>query len=169
MAHKDFASESGGYDPDEIMTSSQDNHGHSTNQRVHIPPTWRAQMEQLIQSEQWPEYNSLQAIVRDALYHRLRWTGTQKNRSQYPGIQRAMIRERYRNRLDADIQYEASMREFRQTLDRSLSEMLQREEYETVQSYCEDILNDMENFHGKEQEKLINQVHTYMERAKGRW
>ena len=169
MAHNDFAGEAGGYDPDEIMTTSQDHHGHSTNQRVHIPVTWRAMMEQLIQSEQWPEYHSIQAIVRDALYHRLRWTGTQKNRPQFPDIKRAMIRERYRKRLESDMQHEAEMREFRQTLDRSLSEMIQREEYDAVQSYCEDILSDMDNFKGEEQTKLINQVHTYLERAKGRW
>jgi hypothetical protein len=151
------------------MTTSQDHHGHSTNLRVHIPTTWRSMMEQLIQSDQWPEYNSIQSIVRDSLYHRLRWTGTQKNRPQYPAIQQAMIRERYRKRLDSDIQHEAEMRDFRKMIDRSLSEMLQREEYDAVQSYCEDILADMDSFTGDEQSNLINQIHTYMERAKGRW
>lgn len=169
MAHSDFASESGGYDPNEIMTGSQDKHGHSTNLRVHVPTTWRAMIEQLIQSDQWPEYSSLQAVFRDSLYHRLHWTTTQKNRGQFPNIARAMVRERYRKRIENDILLEASIKEFRQSIDRSLSEMLQREEYESVQSYVEDLLADMDSFKGHEQEKLVNQLHTYLERAKGRW
>lgn len=169
MAHNEFASESGGYDPDEIMTRSQDHNGHSTNQRVYIPPTWKAMMENIKDSDQWPEYRGFQDIVRDALYHRLHWITAQKNRGQYPEVQSAMVRERYRKRLEADIQYEASVREFKETIDRSLSEMLQREEYDAVLSYVDDMLQDMDHFKGREQEKLINLLHTYQERAKGRW
>jgi len=169
MAHEDFASEAGGYDPDEIVTVAQDAHGHSTNLRVHVPTTWRAMMEHIIQSDQWPEYTSVQTILRDALYHRLHWTGTQKDRSQHPGVARAMVRERYRKRLDEDIAIEAENREFRKKLDKTLSEMLQREEYDSVLSYAEDMLADIGNFAGPEQEKLTNQLHTYLERAKGRW
>jgi len=169
LAHKDFASEGGGYDPDEIMTRSQDHNGHSTNQRVYIPPMWKALLEQLSQSDQWPEYRTFQDVVRDALYHRLYWSAQQKNRGQFPDIQSAMVRERYRKRLETDIAYEAAVREFREDIDRALSEMLQREEFDAVQSYVEDMMQDMDHFKGREQEKLTNQLHTYLERAKGRW
>lgn len=169
MAHKDFASEAGGYDPDEIMNRSQDHNGHSTNQRVYIQPTWKAMMEQVVQSDQWPEYRTFQDVVRDALYHRLHWITTQKQRGLFPEIQSAMVRERYIKRLEADIQYEASIRAFRDVIDKSLTAMLQREEYDSVQSYVEDLLQDMDSFKGREQEKLVNQLGTYLERAKGRW
>lgn len=169
MAHGDFAAESGGYDPDEIITISQDTNGHSTNLRVHVPTTWRAMMEPIIQSDQWPEYGSVQAIFRDALYHRLHWISEQKVRTQFPEVARAVVRDRYRKRLEADVALEAEAREFRQTIDRTLSEMLQREEYEAVQSLAEDMLEDIDSFRGPEQEKLTNQLHTYLERAKGRW
>lgn len=169
MAHEDFAGEGGGYDPNEIVTGSQDDHGHSINLRVHIPTPWRAMMEQYIQSDQWPEYSSIQAIFRDALYHRLHWISTQKDRTQFPNVRMAMIRERYRKRLNDDADYLASMRQFRSDLDVTLTKMLQDEEYEAVQSYVEDMLADIDAFPGREQEKLINQLHTYLERAKGRW
>lgn len=169
MAHNDFSGETGGYDPDEIMTSSQDRNGHSTNQRVHVPPSWRAMMEQYIQSDQWPEYRHMADIVRDALYHRLYWASQQKNRSQFPEVASAMVRERYRKRLDAEVLREMELREFRHDLDTRLTEMLQREEYEAVLSYCEDLLTDMSAFEGRGQEKLVNQIHTFIDRAKGRW
>ena len=169
MAHKDFASEAGGYDPDEIMNRSQDHNGHSTNQRVYIPPAWKAMMEQVTQSDQWPEYRGYQDVVRDSLYHRLHWIATQKNRGRFPDVKSAMIRARYLKRLEADIEYEAEIRAFREKVDRTLAEMLQREEYDAVQSYVEDLLQDMDNFKGREQERLTNQLHTYLERAKGRW
>jgi hypothetical protein len=169
LAHNDFASEAGGYDPDEIMNRSQDHHGHSTNQRVYIQPAWKAIMEQVSQSDQWPEYRAYQDIVRDALYHRLHWISKQKSRGTFPYVESAMVRARYLKRLETDAEYEAEIRGFREKVDRELSEKLQREEYDSVQSYVEDLLNDMEHFKGREQEKLTNMVHTYLERAKGRW
>ena len=120
MARKDFATATGGYDPNEIVTKSQDHHGHSTNQRVHIPPTWRAMIEQIVQSPEWPEYTTLAAFVRDSMYHRLHWTTMQKDRTTFPGIKRAMIRERYRNRLTTDQELETATRAFRNDIEESI-------------------------------------------------
>lgn len=126
-------------------------------------------MEQYVQSESWPEYRTVADIVRDALYHRLHWASEQKHRGNFPNVAQAVIRERYRKRLEQDAQYEQEMREFRNQIDVTLTQMLQRDEHESVMSYCEDLLADIDSFHGREQEKLINQIQTFMERAKGRW
>lgn len=169
MAHNDFVAQGNTYDPNEIMTKARDAHGHSTNQRVHIPPSWRAIMEVYIQSDLWPEYTGIQPIVRDALYHRLHWAAEQKARGDSPMVKQAMVRERYRKRLNMDSEYENSMKEFRRNVDDVLGSMLQQEQFEAVQAYCEDILQEMDAFPGHEQEKLLKQVHTFLERAKGRW
>jgi len=61
------------YDVDKVWTSSQDQHGHSVQNRVNYPKSWAGQVAELVHSREWPEYRSPQDFVRDAIYHRLHW------------------------------------------------------------------------------------------------
>ena len=88
------------YDPDTIVTDSQDGHGHSAHLRVHVPKTWGAIMHGVVNSDAWPEYRTTQDILRDALYHRLHWIEQQKNREQVPGVAESIRRERLRTEIE---------------------------------------------------------------------
>ena len=112
------------YDPDEIHTASQDDHGHSAHLRVHVPKSWAALLQFVADSPSWPEFRSNQDIIRDAIFHRLHWIEAQKDREQFPYVQEALARERLLARLrieeaDADHREEMLAR-----IERSLSRNL---------------------------------------------
>jgi hypothetical protein len=90
VARKDFNA-SDDYNPDDIYSGgSMDAHGHSSNLRCHVPRAWLGPLTMLVASPQWPEYDSVQAIIRDALYHRMHWASTQRDREATVGVARAM-------------------------------------------------------------------------------
>jgi hypothetical protein len=86
MARSDFEATAGeeGYDPFEIHTRSQDEHGHTFSPRAHMPKTMGAIVGAFLASPLFPEYNSPAAFIRDAVYHRAKFWETQQERDSLP-------------------------------------------------------------------------------------
>ena len=123
MARRDFQADE--YDPDEIYAGgSMDTHGHSSNLRCHVPKTWLGPMSSLIASPEWPEYRDTQSIIRDALYHRLHWTTTQKDREAAPGVARAMAIMRFERSREAAEQMMHEAEEMDQGINNTVIELL---------------------------------------------
>lgn len=67
------------YDYNEIYSgSSKDEKGASSNLRCKIPDSWAAQITRLAFDKDWPEYETPQSFIRDAIYHRLHWVSEQR-------------------------------------------------------------------------------------------
>ena len=61
------------YDPLAFYTRSEDKKGHSFHLRAPIPKPVAGEMNALIASQTVPQYRSVGDIVRDAIYHRLKY------------------------------------------------------------------------------------------------
>lgn len=87
MARDDFKTEVTDYNVNDIYTNkATDKQGHSVNLRCNIPTHWGASINEYVQHPDWPEYNSMQAFIRDAIYHRLNWAAEQSNRGQIESV-----------------------------------------------------------------------------------
>ncbi len=60
------------YDPNEFYTASQDKKGHSFHARVNLPKPLGGAMGALIQSQAIPQYRTVEDLMRDATYHRVK-------------------------------------------------------------------------------------------------
>lgn len=89
MAREDFTAESSDYDINQVYTgSASDDNGHSVNLRCNIPTHWAASITELVNSVDWPEINSTQAFVRDAIYHRMHWASEQTDRTRIESVRK---------------------------------------------------------------------------------
>jgi hypothetical protein len=80
VARDSFRSDT--YDPNEIYAGgAKDAQGHSTNIRCHVPDHWVAAVHELVNSPDWPEYKTPQDFFRDAIYHRMKWSSLQPDRT----------------------------------------------------------------------------------------
>jgi hypothetical protein len=76
MARSDFQETAGEeeYDPLDIRTRSQDEHGHSFSPRAHMPKTLGAVIGSFQNNPEFPEYSgAAAAFIRDAVYHRAKF------------------------------------------------------------------------------------------------
>lgn len=142
MSREEFSGQNAAaYDPNEIMVSAQDEHGHTTNTRVHMPPHWSALLHQIADSVSWPEYRNIQDIIRDALYHRLYWIGQQKDREKYPGIRTLIAEAQLHRMLDTRTEQSASFARTSQRVDTILAELNASQSYaamkEMIQEFSE--------------------------------
>lgn len=60
------------YNPNDFYTSGVDHRGHSSTQRVSLPPDLAGQLAALVASRKFPHYDTVQALIRDAVVHRLK-------------------------------------------------------------------------------------------------
>lgn len=167
MSRDRFEQSAGGeYDPNEIITSSQDDHGHSTNFRTHVPKPWYAQMMMYINSDDWPEYRQVQDIVRDALYHRLHWMSEQKNREQFPGIRQAILRARHQRRLRANMENTIAWAEFSTEIDRVLAEKIAAQQWEGALEWCAEFKGELDDVEEPFRSKMLRQITSWEMRAR---
>lgn len=61
----------GGYSPDDFYTFSVDQRGHGTTYHVKVPDAWVPMLQEV--KEQIVAYRTVHDLIRDALYHRLRY------------------------------------------------------------------------------------------------
>lgn len=66
-----WETDDGAYSRAKFYCHSTDKRGHSEFIRGPLPPTILAKMSELVQDRNFPDYTSVQAIMRDAIYHRL--------------------------------------------------------------------------------------------------
>ncbi len=138
MARKDFQSGGDGYDINEIVTMASDENGHTVNLRCHVSPSWSALLHQYADDSSWPEYRTIQDILRDALFHRLRWIGEQKNREQYPGVRTLIAEAKLMRWLDTRGEQSTSWARTSQRVDSMLSELYVSESYGTMKEMIDD-------------------------------
>lgn len=141
MARSDFAAadtSASVYDPNEIHTPSQDEKGHSVNLRLHVPVPWHGILQQIVSSDDWPEYRSIHDIVRDALYHRMHWIGQQKNREQFPLVYQALIRAHYDRVLTNFADEAVDWRRHAEKIDQVMQLQVESGNADSVKAYIED-------------------------------
>lgn len=166
MAREDYE---GGYRIDEILTRSQDEHGHSANLRVHVPVPWRALMEQVCQSDAWPEYRSIQDIVRDSLYHRLHWVSGQKEREAFPEVRAAMMQVRLERQLSYITESARMWREFSERIEETLTTLAAANDWEIVKNFCDDAAEEIDDVPQPYRGKLAAQLDMWKRRADREW
>lgn len=171
MARSDFAAQSGGgYDINDIITSSQDEHGHSVNLRLTVPKSWNAILHKIKESDSWPEYTSANAIMRDALYHRLHWISEQKNRQAFPAIDEAIAIAQAESSLELDNRRAERVAVLRKKIDDVLGEMLSNYEYEALVEWVDDFAeHQLPRIQQPHRKKLEEQLSMYRRRAELRW
>jgi hypothetical protein len=167
MSRQQLAAQSGGYDPDEIHTTSQDDHGHSIHLRVHCPKTWGAILAQIVDSAQWPEYRSNQDIIRDALYHRLNWIDEQKDRSHIPSIQQALARARLQLRLLQDAADAEEWMAFSNMIQTTLNRRIAAGDYAGIKDFVQEAATAVESFQEPYRSQLSEQLRNFYVRAGG--
>ena len=158
-----------GYSPDEIITRSQDEMGHSANLRVHIPKPWRAMIEQIVQSDAWPEYSSVQDFIRDAIYHRLHWTTIAKDRDHIPAVRAMVMQIRRERELNVIAQQHMTWRAFSDRIERTLQEMMQAGDWDLIAAWCEDTLDEIDDVPEPHRTRLADQLESWRKRAENRW
>lgn len=167
MSRNQLAAQSGGYDPDEIHTTSQDDHGHSIHLRVHAPKTWGAIMGQVIESDMWPEYRSNQDIIRDALYHRLQWIDDQKDRSHIPSIAQALARARLQRKLAQDAADAEEWMTFSNDIQTTLNRRIAAGDFAGIKEFIQDAVPAVESFQEPYRTQLADQLRNFWTRAGG--
>lgn len=157
------------YDPNEIVTRAQDDHGHSVNPRVTLPKTWNAVLAQIVNSDDWPEYRTTQDVIRDALYHRFHWINTQKDRHHIPEVQAAIIRARYLRRLENHLHEALAWDEFRKKIDQVLLEQINEGNEAGVRDFIEDFRDEIRDVPEPHRTKLQKQLDMWAQRAGLDW
>ena len=167
MSRKNLSSQGGGYDPDQIHTNSQDDHGHSIHLRVHAPKTWGAIMGQIVNSDSWPEYKSNQDIIRDALYHRLHWIDQQKDRSHNPHINQALARARLEQALHQDSVDAEEWHLFSNNIQATLNRRLADGDNTGIKEFIQAAIPAVESFREPYRTRLSEQLRNFWVRAGG--
>ena len=146
------------YDPNEIVTRSQDEHGHSYAPRATLPKTWGPVIQAIVASEQWPEYKHVNDLIRDALYHRLYWIDQQKNRGNIPEVRAAIIRAQFLRRLESQMTETFAWEEFGRKIDEVLQEQYNNANLEGVRDFIEDFRKEILDVPEPSREKLEKQL-----------
>lgn len=171
MSRDQFANQgSNAYDVNDIITTSQDDHGHSTNLRVHIPKPWAAILHQIANSDTWPEYGNVHAIVRDALYHRMHWISEQKGREQFPAVAQAVAIARAEAKIEVQDRTAESVDQLKKRIDKTLGDFLAEHQYEAVVEWVDEFAEEtLPSIQEPWRTKLAGQLSTYKRRAEARW
>jgi hypothetical protein len=146
VAREDFVND--GYDPDEIYSGgSKDRQGHSTNLRVHVPDPWVGLMAEIVANTKWPEYRTTQQLVRDAVYHRLRWIERTKTRPMTPRIKTLMAQLRIEEVLTSRMAMQERHDNMLKTMHTAFSQAVAQGDFvgaREVKKEVEELLEQME-------------------------
>jgi hypothetical protein len=159
-----------GYDPDEIHTASQDEHGHSAHIRFYLPKTWYAIMKDIENSDLWPEYKSVAAFLRDAAYHRMHWAAEQKGRGSTARVEEALAIAQANRSLFHEEARDSDMSKFRENIDKVLGAKLADKDFAGVSDWIEEfervhLPRVKEPYHTR----IKAQLETYARRAEMGW
>lgn len=72
-----FKLENDTYDPSKFYVRSVDKNGHKESFYVTMPPIWHGIVNEIARSDKYPDYRSVQDLVRDALIHRIHYLNTE--------------------------------------------------------------------------------------------
>lgn len=61
------------YSPEKFYTHATDAKGHLSQMRVAFPPQIANEISKYVASGKYPDYRTAQDVIRDAVFHRLKW------------------------------------------------------------------------------------------------
>ena len=73
MPRDDWELDDGDYSPDRFYCQSTDGRGHGEEMRVKFPPALMGRLQAMFESARHPQYKTKADVVRDALYHWMRY------------------------------------------------------------------------------------------------
>lgn len=169
MARTDYAQ--GVYDIDEIYTGgSKDHQGHSTNLRVHVPDPWVGVIAELVGSPHFPEYKNSQDVIRDALYHRLKWATSHRDRSSDEQIKALMAITAQKARLHAADRLRGEAVAFREEIDTTMRRILADGGGQAAASWLEEMAHQIDtDVPEPYRSNLMEVIKGWMNRAQASW
>ena len=166
MPRNDFTTSR--YDYNEIYSgSSKDERGSSSNLRCKIPDSWAAQITRLAYDPQWPEYDTPQGFIRDAIYHRLHWVSQQRESGRElvaTNIAQLMNTHQMQEDLLLDSKMRGGFQEMKKTIEARFTEMLADGDIAALRSF----LVDFESRADKFREPYRSQLHRELKIWEGR-
>lgn len=163
MARADFAD---GYSIDDIYAGgSKDEQGHSSNLRCHVPDSWLGALAELVASKEWPEYKTVQHIIRDAVYHRIKWASNQSDRGRLPGVKLAIVMAEQEERLDGQTRMRNNYKRLREKIELTFREALAEREGMVVREIISDFMDQLEEFPEPYQSRLLDDLLYWQKRA----
>lgn len=164
MARSDFKSDT--YDVNEIYTGgSKDEQGHSSNLRVKVPDSWAAIVSNFVSSAEWPEYISVQAFVRDAIFHRMHWASQQKNRGAQTKIRQLMELATMHESLTLRAGFRTSYQDFHDQMNVVFRNALSDGDGQNVRLLLSDFQDRTEQFDEPYRSKLLDELRYWEKRA----
>jgi hypothetical protein len=156
----------GEYSPAEIWAGAQDDHGHSAYMRLPFPKSWMGQIGDLVGSNEWPEYSSPQAFVRDAIWHRLHWVSKQTNRKHAEDTAMLLAKTHVENQLARW----ARDHEAASEISKTIAEHGERAIAVQDESAFQDLLSEMEDYvrlHIRPPylDRLLSEINTWRKRT----
>lgn len=127
-----------------FYTSAQDSHHHSAKITIHLPPHVVAQMAQIVQSLKIPAYKCDADIIRDALYHRLKFLADHQGNILSDSERLALSRELLIAQMQRDQEISASQQEMIEKFKLSMKDAITRSDYTTLKKHLlhgRDVLN----------------------------
>lgn len=150
------------YQADTFYTTSTDKKGHSAQVRTSIPPEMHSQIKRLIESGDFPMYQTMGDFVRDAIFHRVHWVAKNKAHLLDGELDRVARRSRLYHQLDEHQAFQERMRTLYTDLLESLTEADENRDKQAgavCLRMARDCLQaeDLPDFHHNRLTELINQ------------
>lgn len=150
------------YDYNEIYSgSSKDERGSSSNLRCKIPDSWAAQISRLAYDSEWPEYDTPQGFIRDAIYHRLHWVSQQRESGREmiaTNIAQLMTTHQMQEDLLLDSKMRGGFQEMKKTIEARFTEMLADGDIAALRSFIVDFESRIDMFREPYQSQLKREL-----------
>lgn len=166
MAREDFKAETTDYDVNTIYVGkATDDNGHSTNLRCNLPTHWAASILDLINSPEWPEYNSMQAFIRDAVHHRMNWAADQTDRGHIESVQRLRAIENMKQAIARHTHFQAAYEEMMEEVQDTFRAASVHHDREVLVSLASEVEVAIKDFPDPLQAKLHDELDYWKRRT----
>lgn len=128
------------YSRETHYTQASDDKGHYLNVQVHVPTTLAALITNHVNSQAWPDYHSMQDVIRDAIYHHMHWLGKHPKGVDPQAIADEIFQAGVENRRVRIKRYEQMIEVPR----RALEELIEAGDWDEFRSTLEQARQQME-------------------------
>lgn len=157
------------YDYNEIYSgSSKDERGASSNLRCKIPDSWAAQITRLAYDTQWPEYDTPQGFIRDAIYHRLHWVSEQRESGREmtaTNIAQLMAIHDMQEDLHLDASTRAEFQEMKKMISSQFQDILADGDYASIRGLLVDFESKADVFREPFKSQLLRELKIWENRV----
>lgn len=166
MARDDLRDDA--YDPNQVyIGGSKDTQGHSTNIRAKIPDTWMGSIGEIVNSNDWPEYRTVQDFYRDAIYHRMRWATRQPDRSTSVRVAKLIAIARGQAAIDYADMLMRSSQEFVENASKTLAALVANGNQLALREAMKEMENVLDELEEPYRDELRRTIETYERRSYG--